>query len=163
MMVYPDKLMRARLISPDILPEYCELFFSSSMARARMVDKSKSSAGQNGISGTDVKAQPIALPPLAEQQEIVRRVSALFARADAIEAKAMAALKRVESLTQAVLAKAFRGELVPTEAELARCENRDYEPASELLAQIRATATTATKTKQTRKPTKRGSASLDAD
>ena len=38
--------------------------------------------------------------------------------------------RRVEKITQAILAKAFRGELVPTEAELARQEGRDYEPAS---------------------------------
>jgi type I restriction enzyme S subunit len=36
------------------------------------------------------------------------------------------------------LAKAFRGELVPTEAEVARKEGRTYEPASELQARIRA-------------------------
>jgi hypothetical protein len=31
---------------------------------------------------------------------------------------------------------AFRGELVPTEAELARLEGREYEPASVLLERI---------------------------
>jgi type I site-specific restriction endonuclease len=36
-----------------------------------------------------------------------------------------------------VEAKAFRGELVPTEAELARREGRAYEPASALLQRIR--------------------------
>jgi type I restriction enzyme, S subunit len=45
---------------------------------------------------------------------------------------------RAERLTQAALAKAFRGELVPTEAELARREGRGYEPASVLLARVRA-------------------------
>jgi hypothetical protein len=35
-------------------------------------------------------------------------------------------------------AKAFRGELVPIEAELARREGRSYEPASALLERIRA-------------------------
>jgi type I restriction enzyme S subunit len=35
------------------------------------------------------------------------------------------------------LAKAFRGELAPTEAELARREGRPYESASELLARIK--------------------------
>jgi hypothetical protein len=48
------------------------------------------------------------------------------------------ATARAERLTQAVRAKAFRGELVPTEAELARREGRGYEPASALLARIRA-------------------------
>jgi len=42
-----------------------------------------------------------------------------------------------ERLTQTILTKAFRGELVPTEAELARRENRSYEPASELLARVK--------------------------
>ena len=150
-MVYPDKLMRARMASPDILPEYCELFFGSPDARERMVGKSKSSAGQNGISGADVKAQSLALPPLAEQQEIVKRVSALFTRADAIEAAVTAARKRVDALTQAVLAKAFRGELVPTEAALARRENRPYEPAADLLARLQSTATAIAKPTRTRK------------
>ena len=61
-----------------------------------------------------------------------------FSLADGIEAKLAAARKRVDALTQAVLAKAFRGELVPTEAELARREGRDYEPASALLERVRA-------------------------
>jgi type I restriction enzyme S subunit len=44
----------------------------------------------------------------------------------------------MDALTQAVLARAFRGELMPTEVELARRENRPYEPAADLLARIRA-------------------------
>ncbi len=65
-------------------------------------------------------------------------VEALFKLADAIEKRVAAATARANKLTQAILAKAFRGELVPTEAELARQEGRDYEPASVLLARIRA-------------------------
>jgi len=45
--------------------------------------------------------------------------------------------RRAQKLEQSILARAFRGELVPTEAELARLENRDYEPASALLEEIR--------------------------
>ena len=82
--------------------------------------------------------------PLPEQREIVRRVSALFALADGIEAKLAAARKRVDALTQAVLAKAFRGELVPTESALARAEGRDYEPASALLERVGAESGGAT-------------------
>jgi type I restriction enzyme S subunit len=50
---------------------------------------------------------------------------------------------RVEKKTQAILAKAFRGELVPTEAELDRHEGRDYQPTNALLEGIRAEKTTA--------------------
>ena len=46
--------------------------------------------------------------------------------------------KRAEGLANGTLTNAFRGELVPTEAELARREDRSYEPASSLLARIKA-------------------------
>jgi type I restriction enzyme S subunit len=90
------------------------------------------------ITGTGVAEFSFPFPPPEEQLEIVRRVEALFRLADAIEKRLAAATAQAEKLTQAILAKAFRGELVPTEAELARREGRDYEPASELLARIRA-------------------------
>jgi type I restriction enzyme, S subunit len=79
----------------------------------------------------------VPLPSSDEQEEIVHRVEALFALADAIEKRVAAATLRFERMTQAVLAKAFRGDLVPTEAELARQEGRDYEPAAVLLERIK--------------------------
>jgi type I restriction enzyme S subunit len=60
----------------------------------------------------------------------VRRVSELFALADGLEGKYGEAVERVEKLTPAVLAKAFRGELV--------AQDPGYEPASALLERIRA-------------------------
>ena len=59
----------------------------------------------------DINNFTIPLPPLTEQHEIVRRVEALFARADAVEREVAAATKRADALTQAVLAKAFAGKL----------------------------------------------------
>jgi hypothetical protein len=81
---------------------------------------------------------PLLLPPPEEQNEIVCRVRRLFGLAEEIENHLLAAKARVEALNQSILAKAFRGELVPTEAELARREGREYEPASVLLERIRA-------------------------
>jgi type I restriction enzyme, S subunit len=79
----------------------------------------------------------IPVPPTEEQGEIGRRVDRLFLLADGIERQVAAATSRCGKLTQAILAKAFRGELVPTEAELARREGREYEPASVLLERIK--------------------------
>jgi type I restriction enzyme, S subunit len=70
-------------------------------------------------------------------KKIVCRVGALFKLAATIEKSVEVATARAEKLTQAILAKAFRGELVPTEAELARREGRSYESAVDLLARIR--------------------------
>jgi type I restriction enzyme, S subunit len=59
----------------------------------------------------EVKALHICLPPIEEQREIVHRIETLFERADQIEQQVVAATKRTEALTQAVLGKAFAGKL----------------------------------------------------
>ena len=79
---------------------------------------------------SEVRLAPIPLPPSDEQSEIVRRVDALFALADAINFRYTAARAQVERLTPGLLAKAFRGELVP--------QDSNDEPASALLARIAA-------------------------
>lgn len=68
-----------------------------------------------GINIKDLKNLPIPICPLPEQKEIVRRVQSLFAVADRLEERYEALKEKVEGLPQAVLAKAFRGELVPQE------------------------------------------------
>ncbi len=78
----------------------------------------------------EMMALHVALPPIEEQHEIVRRVDTLFAFADRLEARLATARKQVEQLTPALLAKAFRGELVP--------QDPADEPASELLKRLAA-------------------------
>lgn len=74
----------------------------------------------------------VMLPTADEQAEIVRRVETLFAFADRLEARLQTAQTATERLTPALLAKAFRGELVP--------QDPNDEPASELLKRLAATA-----------------------
>ncbi|MBA4392184.1 MAG: restriction endonuclease subunit S [Desulfobacca sp.] len=61
---------------------------------------------------------------------MIRRVEELFALADRIETRYQKAKAHVDKLTQSILAKAFRGELVP--------QDPNDEPASELLKRIKA-------------------------
>lgn len=67
--------------------------------------------GKPGLNLQNIKDVTFALPSKDEQTEIVRRVDQLFSYADSIEQQAKAAKARVDNLTQAILAKAFRGEL----------------------------------------------------
>jgi len=97
--------------------------------------KNKDSSRKRPLAFPD-EASQIPLPPVPEQQEIVRRVEALLKTADALEARYGKAKAHVDKLTQSILARAFRGELVTTEAELARREGRDYEPAFVLLERV---------------------------
>jgi type I restriction enzyme S subunit len=81
-----------------------------------------------GVNIEDLRKLPVRLPPMDEQLEIVRRVQGLFAYADRLEARYQAARAQVDLLTPTILAKAFRGELVPQDA--------NDEPASTLLERI---------------------------
>ena len=65
-----------------------------------------------------IRDSEILLPPLDEQLEIVRRVESLFVLADSIESRLVQATSSVERTTQAILAKAFRGELMEAADEL---------------------------------------------
>jgi type I restriction enzyme S subunit len=86
----------------------------------------------------NLRTIPISIPPLAEQEEIARRVQTLLEMADNIQERVGQATLKSEKLTQSILARAFRGELVPTEAELARRGGVEYETASVLLERVRA-------------------------
>lgn len=123
--------------------KYLKMTFSQSNLNANA-----GGSGQPFVNQTMLDAVLVPLPPAKEQHEIVRRVEALFKLADAVEKSVAAATARAHKLTQAILAKAFRGELVPSEAELARREGRDYEPASAFLARIQAQRATPDPTKR---------------
>ncbi|WP_435139082.1 restriction endonuclease subunit S [Formosa sp. A9] len=68
---------------------------------------------QPNLNLSKIKNWKIQLPPLQEQKEIVNRVESLFAKADAIEAQYQSLKTKIDSLPQAILHKAFKGELVP--------------------------------------------------
>lgn len=81
-------------------------------------------------------SNPVSLPPANEQHRIVEAIESYFTRID----DAVATLERVQRNLKRYRASALKaaveGRLVPTEAELARAEGRDYEPASVLLERI---------------------------
>lgn len=91
----------------------------------------------------EIRALHICLAPLAEQHEIVRRIEAAFAKIDRLAAEAKRALELTDRLDEKILAKAFRGELVP--------QDPNDEPASVLLDRIRAERAAQPKAKRGRK------------
>ena len=141
--VYPDKIIRVRCKTDIILPEYLEIFFSECSTRQRVMNLVKSTSGQKGISGQDLKSLCVTYPGISEQLEVVRRVEQLFSFADQLEARLADARQRVDALTQSILAKAFRGELVP--------QDPNDEPASVLLERIAAQRAADPKPKRGRK------------
>lgn len=112
-------------------------YLLSDFAVSTTIKRAKATVGQYNLTLEICRTTAIPLPPLLEQLEIVHRIHSLFALSDAIEKRVEAALERTEKVAQAVLTRAFRGELVLTEAELARQEGREYQPASVLLQRTR--------------------------
>lgn len=75
----------------------------------------------------------VCLPPIAEQNEIVRRVEKAMSQLDAARKAHAGGAKRIAELDRAILAKAFRGELVP--------QDPNDEPAEQMLARLGSTET----------------------
>jgi len=114
---------------------FFELLFQCNYFKSQVVEN-LSETLQPNLSARSLQSFKVSIPPLPEQQEIVRRVETLFAYADRIESQAKAALERVNHLTQSILGKAFRGELTEewrmNNSELITGENS----AEALLARI---------------------------
>ncbi|MGK8440588.1 restriction endonuclease subunit S [Ectopseudomonas hydrolytica] len=124
----------------ELLPKY--LMYAFMAGREHLLRSGQGSTVKT-IYMPALKELRLLLPPLAEQSEIVRRVEQLFAFADQLEAKVASAKSRIDHLTQSILAKAFRGELVP--------QDPNDEPASVLLERIKTQRAAAPKAKRGRK------------
>ena len=96
----------------------------------RQIEKDAYGGAQPNISGKQIKAYLIPKPSLPEQQEIVRLLDEQFEVIEQNEREIDAGLKRTEALRQSILKKAFTGQLV--------LQDPTDEPASELLARLRA-------------------------
>ncbi len=127
-----DNAIYAKEIAPQANLRFVSLVYAQSDLNANA-----GGSGQPFVNQKALDSVVISLPPLIEQAEIMRRFDALSAMANIIEARVASGVARANKLTQSVLAKAFRGELVPTEAELARREGREYESASASLERMR--------------------------
>lgn len=124
-------------LRPEINANYVALAVASITSQNWLGERTKGAA-YTGINIEDLRQLPIPLPPRREQDEIVLAARRLLALADNIKKRVQAASMRAEKLPEAILAKAFAGELVPTEAELARAEARSFETAAEVLQRLRA-------------------------
>lgn len=125
-----DKILRFRF-SNRVIPQWILYCLQSDFGRSEIEKLSTGNQeSMRNIGQNRIRQIRLRLPPLEEQQEIIRRVEALFKLADQIEARYQKAKASIDKLTQSILAKAFRGELVP--------QNPNDEPASILLGKIRA-------------------------
>jgi type I restriction enzyme, S subunit len=124
---FQNHVFRARLHDKRNQPKYIS-WWSNFRGLEYFLRAGKQTTNLASINKTVLSDLPISLPPHEEQAEIVRRVQILFGYADRIEARLTQAQVGTDRLTPALLAKAFRGELLP--------QDPSDEPASELLKRL---------------------------
>jgi type I restriction enzyme S subunit len=128
--VHPDKLIRVVLLADLILPGYLEVMANSGSSREFMQQRIRTTAGQSGISGEDVKHMPIPLCPITEQERICLDMDARLSNTVVVDQQVTLDVRRATRLRQSILKRAFEGKLVP--------QDPNDEHASVLLDRIRA-------------------------
>jgi type I restriction enzyme S subunit len=129
-LLFAGYLIRLRLNPELAYPKFVQLYLRTTETRTLVERLAKSTSGVNNINSTQIQQLPISRPDIDEQHEIVRLIDIAFAWVDRLASETTGARKLVDHLDQAVLSKAFKGELVP--------QDPNDEPASVLLQRIQA-------------------------
>lgn len=109
---YPDKIIKCTPILKDPYhSKYLQYYVSQGQAREYIRSKIKTTSGQNGIAGSDIKKLKVLLPELDEQKRIVEQIESRLSVCDSIEQTVNTALQQAEALRQSILKQAFEGRL----------------------------------------------------
>lgn len=135
--IFPDTAFRVRVAQDRVDPQWLSHIWSAPQARSQIEAVAKTTAGIWKVSQADLAGVALPFFELPEQIEMVRRLGHALAEIDRMTAEAAAARRLVDRLDQAVLARAFRGELV--------AQDPVDEPAGVLLDRIRVERTAAPK------------------
>ncbi|MGY3686388.1 restriction endonuclease subunit S [Vibrio coralliilyticus] len=111
-----------------VSPEFLHLFLRSQMFRNQFFSGETGGVNQGNVGSKHIMACTLKVPQMEEQVAIAEKAKVLFDFANCIEAQVKKAQARVDNLTQSILAKAFRGELV--------AQDPSDEPADKLLERI---------------------------
>lgn len=108
-----DKAYRVVLNRDMIDAQYFEYVINSPTC-IKKLDELKTGISDSGVNLTQSRFYDlqIPLPPLAEQQRIVKEIESRLSQATASETYIENALQQAEALRQSILKKAFSGELV---------------------------------------------------
>jgi type I restriction enzyme, S subunit len=108
-----------------------------------------SGSGPQALNCQRVREMPFILPPYKEQIEVIKKIDELLKSTDHIQENYVETLEEINQLDRSILAKAFRGELVP--------QDPNEEPAAVLLDRIRAEREQTSTPKQGGKTTRKNS------
>jgi type I restriction enzyme S subunit len=121
-LTYPDKLIRVQIRTELADPAFIALACSFGDGRQQIQSKVKTTSGQSGISGADLKRVSIRLPPLQAQLQVLDCVREQLSRAFRTQDSVNKAKGRSAGLRRALLEAAFTGRLTGRARDLDRVE-----------------------------------------
>lgn len=128
--IYAGYLIRINHNGVIVDSDYLNFFLNSHSARSYGNSVKTDGVNQSNINGEKLQSYPFPYCSLAEQQEIVRILQRKLSLCDSLFVDVESQLNRSNILRQAILKRAFSGQLVP--------QDDHDEPASVLLKRIRA-------------------------
>lgn len=105
--VHQNHLIRGRLDTSKVLPEFAESWLNTDRGAAHFRRSGKTTSGLNTISATTVRSAPLPVPALDEQGRYAARVEQVNAQRAVVQR----ALEADNELFESLQARAFRGEL----------------------------------------------------
>jgi type I restriction enzyme S subunit len=116
-------------LSNHLRPPWVEIWFRNPDKIDEITSKAHEVARKT-LNLEDVRSAPVAIPPQAEQDEIINEVESKLSLAENAEQIIDMSQRRCEKLRQSILKQAFKGNLVP--------QDPSDEPASVLLGRTKA-------------------------
>ena len=136
--IHQNHVFRVRL-APETVPPRFLSYYANEFGQKHFFDQGKQTTNLASISKSKLSAMDVPVPPFHEAEEIVRRVESAFTIVDRLKSQAERVLELLGKLDEAILAKAFSGELVP--------QDDGDEPADKLLERISTERAAAPKAK----------------
>nr|WP_145552390.1 restriction endonuclease [Variovorax boronicumulans] len=147
--VHQNHLIRARCVVVD--SAFLEAWLNSPLAMSWIAELAATTSGLYTLSVSKIAKVPVPLPPLDEQLAAVKVMGPLFLDVDRQEGSVSFGLRQSAAQRQNILRAAFSGQLVP--------QDPADEPASALLARIRAARSPSSATTRPRRGRARKEAS----
>ncbi|MDO8263734.1 MAG: restriction endonuclease subunit S [Gallionella sp.] len=130
----------------EVFPRFLYWFIVAEAAGRKQLSDMAYGAGKPGLNLENIRSVQVPLPGLPDQQRIVELIEGKLSEVDQLELTIATVLQQAEALRQSILKKAFSGQLVAQDA--------NDEPASALLARIKAERAVQAAMAKPRKPQK---------
>jgi type I restriction enzyme, S subunit len=109
-MTFASYLIRVRF-GPRVRPAWANLVINSAFGRAHIATVASQQVGQANVNGTKLKAIPLLVPPLDDQDRLLAHHDELVGSAQRLASEVTRTRARTEGLRQALLHAAFSGQL----------------------------------------------------